>query len=359
MKKLIFLLIALILAVRNYAQDTLVVTLTHGERISAYYGEDGLIEAIDDAASGDVINLSGGKFYFPSRVNKAVSIRGNGWRNTELYPYSLKPEHYIGGDCDFIIDIPSSESNYFKLEGLSIYGQYNNSYDHSSYLCITNATKTSITHCRVTSAWVSDSTCTSIVNCYLEYFSASENSKLFLANCIVNRLNNNRTESTDNFNAYFTNCYFNTRHSIRPGLIDEDNCSNMGNSLFMNCILYYEFQGDDESHNTLTSSGSLPSTSYAENCVALGYKTSPFTVQTNCTTASHEDLFADYSGSIVLIDEAKTKYLGTDGKEVGVYGGFFPYTLTPSYPLITKISAPLTTTDEGILKMEVEVSNGQ
>ena len=35
MKKMIILLVALIFAIKNYAQDTLVVTLTHGEKISA------------------------------------------------------------------------------------------------------------------------------------------------------------------------------------------------------------------------------------------------------------------------------------------------------------------------------------
>ena len=57
-----------------------------------------------------------------------------------------------------------------------------------------------------------------------------------------------------------------------------------------------------------------------------------------------------------LTDEAKTTFLGTDGTEVGMYGGVLPYNSTPSYPQITKVNVANKTTADGKLSVEIEVS---
>jgi hypothetical protein len=57
-----------------------------------------------------------------------------------------------------------------------------------------------------------------------------------------------------------------------------------------------------------------------------------------------------------LTEEAKTTYLGTDGTEIGLYGGLLPYNTTPSYPLISKMEVEKQTTPEGQLGVTIEVS---
>ena len=57
-----------------------------------------------------------------------------------------------------------------------------------------------------------------------------------------------------------------------------------------------------------------------------------------------------------LTDDAKAKYLGTDGKEVGLYGGFQPFSATPSYPLITKMEVDGQTDANGTLGVTIEVN---
>ena len=57
-----------------------------------------------------------------------------------------------------------------------------------------------------------------------------------------------------------------------------------------------------------------------------------------------------------LTDEAKAAYLGIDGKEVGIYGGDYPYTSTPSYPQITKMDVSRKVSADGKLNVEIEVN---
>ena len=56
-----------------------------------------------------------------------------------------------------------------------------------------------------------------------------------------------------------------------------------------------------------------------------------------------------------LTDAAKAKYLGTNGKEVGLYGGPVEFDLTPSYPLISKMTVDEKTDDNGQLKVEIGI----
>jgi hypothetical protein len=56
-----------------------------------------------------------------------------------------------------------------------------------------------------------------------------------------------------------------------------------------------------------------------------------------------------------LNDEAKTTLLGTDGKEVGLYGGPMPFDLILSYPIISKMEVDEQTDDNGKLKVEIGV----
>ena len=61
------------------------------------------------------------------------------------------------------------------------------------------------------------------------------------------------------------------------------------------------------------------------------------------------------SETFELTDEAKTKYLGTDGTEVGIYGGNLPFDPTPSNPQITKCNVASKSTADGKLSVDIEV----
>lgn len=76
------------------------------------------------------------------------------------------------------------------------------------------------------------------------------------------------------------------------------------------------------------------------------------------------DIFKTWTGGSVtsfkterleLTDEAKTKYLGTDGTEVGIYGGSLPFVSRPSNPQITKLNVASKSTADGKLSVDIEV----
>ena len=76
-----------------------------------------------------------------------------------------------------------------------------------------------------------------------------------------------------------------------------------------------------------------------------------------------EEVFQNFKGTYAdnvtfeLTDAAKQKYKGTDGTEVGMYGGSFPFDPTTSNPRITRcVVAPKSTAD-GKLSIDIEVSN--
>ena len=56
-----------------------------------------------------------------------------------------------------------------------------------------------------------------------------------------------------------------------------------------------------------------------------------------------------------LTPEAQETYLGTDGTQVGQYGGNYPYNTKVQYPIVTNFSSDVQTSKEGILNINVEV----
>ena len=107
--------------------------------------------------------------------------------------------------------------------------------------------------------------------------------------------------------------------------------------------------------------------STALNCVAVHPNAFTLCSSQNCknnvslstlynTTNSYES-YGNYTSR--LKEEAAATYLGTDGTEVGIYGGLYPYTLMPDNPLVTKCDVANKTTEDGKLKVEIEVKSVQ
>ena len=109
MKKLFLSLVALTIATVSYSQSKLVATLTHGDKVTMYYGVDAFKVACEAAKSGDVIMLSGGDFSTSEiTITKAITIRGEG------IDASIPTE--LGG---LRVEIPKTESQTLSVEGVS------------------------------------------------------------------------------------------------------------------------------------------------------------------------------------------------------------------------------------------------
>ena len=335
MKKFMFILmVALVGGIsKSSAQNTLVATLTHGDEITMFYGINAFVKAHNAAVDGDIINLSGGKFN-STTITKGITIRGTG---TYVANIVTNPTHIIN---TLEINLPETATDRLSIEGCTfddcvsakaLKNAYflKNSFNNGFFLkgVVTNTT---FVNCSLSGSSGSGSngiyspqykSSIQFINCKIYYVNISAGTFAFI-NCLI--LPNYGYEA----------------HSI-------------SNSSLVNCILYYT------STSTPSSRHQLPATSSAWNCVAVGAGAqnvfANLSSPQNCTYATKE-IFIDGSYFKDLTDEAKATYLGNDGTPVGIYGGVFPYDMTPTYPQITKMNVANKTTADGKLSVEIEVS---
>ena len=134
----------------------------------------------------------------------------------------------------------------------------------------------------------------------------------------------------------FVNCWFQYASNFSWGS-SKDLC-------YYNCVFFSD-------HN----SSSLPESTVLVNCLGISnpsiFKYSMNKV--NCNNADGEMVV----GWCTLSEEAKAMFVGTDGTEVGIFGGPYPWNDTLQYPVITKLSGDAQTTDKGILNVEIQVDN--
>ena len=116
MKKLFLCLVSLLTVTVNYAQNTLVATLSHGENVQVFYGAKALVDAHNAAENGDIITLSSGNFSIAS-ITKAVTIRGAGMYDSE--DKSIKATTISSnGSFGLTLNIPKNLSQQLIVEGV-------------------------------------------------------------------------------------------------------------------------------------------------------------------------------------------------------------------------------------------------
>ena len=323
MKKfMLVLMVALVGGIsKSVAQSKLVATLTHGDDIRMFYGANALSQAHYAAQSGDVITLSGGEFTGIT-ITKSVILRGTGFDATE--------PTIVQGTT---LNITSSDTNHFSVEGirfssLSLSGSCVEPLFLKCYLGSVSTEEA----CHIKDAL--------FVNCRVFFSMKQGYMSAKFSHCDISNFN---IVSNLQLKVQFIN-------SVVSGY----SLSYFRNSSFINSILIC----------SNSSSDALPAETVAMNCVVLT-KSSYYTVfskmqgsEISCYVLPYDNIlqFFSNSGNRELSDEAKTTYLGTDGTEVGLYGGKYPYTTTPAYPRITKLNVSKQTTPDGKLSVDIEVS---
>jgi hypothetical protein len=136
-------------------------------------------------------------------------------------------------------------------------------------------------------------------------------------------------------NLLYCNCASITNSVVfwNTGSVNGDWCFQSGNSL-INCLGFNKVNYD---RNNLTAGGALA---------------------TDCAYYYNKWMFKD-EGFYELTDEAKAAITGTDGTEVGMYGGNSPYNPIPDGSRITKFTVAGKSDTENKLNVEVQVSNGE
>lgn len=298
MKKIFLLLIA---AIANgmclMAQDNRVATLQHESGIQAFYGENALSDAYNAAVDGDVITLSAGEFN-GCIINKALTIRGEGMSKTKI-KNDLSPV------------IPEGCKHPLTLEGLLI--SYPSNSSHTMTFSGKDGTEqVVITKCR---------------------FDLGNGANIGFKNCNATIIQSSSQNSAYALNGSHVTCINSILYSMRcqDGWFDSNGSFDAQNCIVTyppNCIIRYSTV-----KNTIFSGGSysLDETNKASHCLVMGNSTG---FSDSWSVNSMDGVFAD---DYHLTESAAATYIGTDGTEVGIYGGMYPYDTTPDYPLVKKL----------------------
>ena len=336
MKKVLLSLVAMMVATVSFAQNALVASLTSGENTTYYYGVDALKQAVADAESGDVISLSPGSFSAIT-ISKGITIRGAGID-------SEAPTYIVG---EFEINIPSDDASRFMMEGIrcdniGVNGEFMNPlFLKCQFKGVGNWGSEKVKNimfcdCKLTGYFNPRGyNAYNMINCFINNTTQSEYATVTATNCIF-------AEPTG-FHVY---CY--------------------GRCQFFNCFII-SLNGKGGYSDSSGETRWIPTNSQAYNCYMVNFPEfdifGQLSVRSGCPTYSfsYGTVFKTYNGTysdeetFELTDDFKANYKGTDGKEVGLYGGLLPYNSTPSYPLITKMDVDEKTNDKGQLGVTIEV----
>lgn len=336
MKKQLLLLLAMVMtSMAARAQVDRVATLTHGSTTTAYYGINALQQAHDAAEDGDYISLSRGTFNITS-ITKNITIVGAGMQDIPEQGVG-KTMLYSGGSSRIAIGVAESASHILRIENVEFSsGMTLNADLHNANFvkCSFPASDRGISEDKGLCKNISFLQCT-----FTGCVNHKENSIASYINCYVWGGDYGCSIATG-ASISFCNCTFGAGWGHRDTY----------SSSFLNCVIYCT-AGDIRTmgiSNTIT------------NCLGarIPYYANVWSYASNSVFKGDYNPFK--SGTYYeLTDEAKALITGTDGKEVGMYGGAFPYNPVPDGVRITKFTVDPQSSSDNKLNVDVEVTNGK
>lgn len=360
MKKLIVSLFVLLCTTMSFAQTSLLATLSHEGSISTYYGSSALKEALEKATDGDAITLSAGQF-LAANITKNVTLRGAGMSVRTDSIYSHEATIVQGA---FEIVPTDSTTGRIIVEGVYFTSDitYKGLVRNPLFMKSRFSTVKSGDGGRLVNA--------TLIHCRVAYgFGLADNSNACFVNSVVLDPYNVGKKGS---NFEFDNCvvFFFGGTDIDPsnGAGTRYYASKVIDSYYKNCmIMANAYIGDSNSNYR------IPYSCTAINCVgcsSYGFSSDKYNNifynlssknTTNKNVAKPSDVLKtggftyNDSEKYELTDEAKTRYLGTDGKQIGIYGGSLPYEEDPTTPQITKCNVAAKSTADGKLSVDIEV----
>ena len=327
MKKISSLLFVLVSSIFVLsAQNQSIATLSHDDDIKVFYGINALKEAHTAATHGDVITLSSGAFNAID-ITKAITLRGAGMMYDSIT--NSLPTNIAGG---FSISIEEKTEYRLTIEGILsrdeiyVYSLKNANFIKCQFYKISDYTNVGIK--------------ANFIHCYLKEFDFdNEETSINIINSFLN---------IDYPVSYLTltNCIVSTRY------LDYLSICNIINTII--------FDSNSKGTGTIESSNSV-----CNSLVITATENDVFKYNNNVTNKQVKEFSSIFKTADLnnikeetlfeLTDEAKTKYLGTDNTEIGIYGGSFPFSQTPTNIQITKCNIASKSTADGKLSIDIEV----
>lgn len=344
MKKQLLLLLAMVLAVAAYAQSDRVAILTHEKAVTAYYGTTALSQALTAAADGDVITLSGGVFFI-SKIDKAVTIIGAGMEvDKEKNP---KKTSLINNNSTSYISFAIENSEGAKLTMMNL--EFANSLRLDKDLVSANFVKCAFKGSVFSRPTSNFGLCkgVSFLQCSLSNITHASGDIATYMNCYANLGTNDLGIPTGSSIA-FTYC-------TMTADLNQCYCA-----AITDCVIFKDYSSSSISTSYYFKSGNslINCLGFNKGSNSYNFFTYSNAFVTDCKFYYGKSMFKD-EGLCELTDEAKAAITGTDGTEVGMYGGSFPYNPIPDGSRITKFTVAGKSDTENKLNVEVQVSNGE
>ena len=343
MKKTIlsFLILGIVCLIKVNAQNP-VTTLQHNGTTQVYYGQSSFSDALGAAVNGDTLVLSAGFYTAPTSISKGVKVYGSGH-----FPDSAnipKRTTIMSG-----LSINAGADS-LRLEGLYINGNIN-------YAAASSINYVNVIRCRLGNALFNSTSATASKNfcsyeeCFIEgginFYNYGNN--FLLKNSIISGVTsiNGLSAPIGNIsgNALIEGnislpCTINYNSFIRQVY-----SSIIKNNILI-CTTHFNTCSGNYINNNLFVSSSVDFTGNSSNNNYFGVpQSSIFVNQTGNTI--------DYSHNYHL--QNPSQYLGTDGTQVGIYGGTTPFKEkgATSNPQITNRNIATQTDINGNLQINI------
>jgi hypothetical protein len=317
------------LATVSFAQQQ-IATLNHNDSVSVFYGTTALQQAYDSAVNGDVILLSSGAFNQIS-IEKSITIRGNGIIRDTI----ADAEPTIINGCSLGGGVDNPVSN-IVIEGVKFA-----STTYFYYLANPTFRKCMFDLVYANQANLQNGV---FVNSIIHQYNCIRNYNTQFVNSTVNfyMWSNSNGCSMINCVAYLTPSVLAQSQQNIPDLT----CTN---SVLIAPLSYINAVNPLATFNCI----GIKSNGYFENSASGNHNFS-----------SLSSVFKDFSGlqnskfietEFELQDSIATNILGSDGTQIGVYGGMAPFTPRVTTPRYVRCNVAPHTNSDGKLSVDVEV----
>ena len=297
---------------QNNSSEIQSAILQKGETTSIFYGANALKDAYTAAENGSIITLTSGTFTNPGNIMKSVSIYGAGFEDNATEGVKRTT---ISGDLYYLADTDGGNLQSPRLEGVC-----------TGRITVKEVTNMTISKCYFDWLDVGGTGVENLLVRQSRFIAVNGKSNVIsgmaVKNCYLSYYNMNLTAESQVIQAEFDHCLLASDRSHSTALYT--NCIIRGNiangSKVEKCIIY-------------PSSLSVDVTS-VDNWLDVYMDATLF------TDATSVDYKPEWTYTL-----KDSKYKGTDGTEVGINGGEYPWNKQPELPYVKNMSATVDGTD--------------
>jgi hypothetical protein len=363
MKKAFTFLAVLTISTIAFSQQlhlTQFATLTHNDTITTFYGSDAFKSAHNAAVHGDIITLSPGSFNCVC-ITKAVTVRGAGMlRDTVAM---TQPTTITGR---FWVQIPNLADHHLTMEGICFSGDYfvyRTLYNPHFNKCKFNSI---VRHSHDNTYGYVDVSCSLPIftNCIIGSWdgATTASNAMFINSIVLSSMTGSSPSIRDHYNDNGWSYSWNNNEQYNRGISAD---------VYYNCIIGISPTLTNNKRNivnciTFSHDTTQGSAANVYNTVGIDDSSNFYTITSNhgnTNVSSLESIFKTFRGNYTegetfeLTPEAAATYLGSDGTQVGIYGGSAVYNPKATDMRIKKYSVGFYSDENGQLKITTELEN--